>query len=201
MLKLAIHIEATSRLQSVADADGSRSAKGHPNVDFIVLLQEGTVNDAEYILLMILPVCACLTLGDLSQLKMQTVNSRDIIFLFQHSSDGRFIALIDLPQEGIEGSTPCTGVGYIEHIAQGELPSVIVQQGDALGTAPYIAVHGAVPQIVLGASSGVGSLGMNQQLVAVLVFVQPGHRGQIGSPASVVAGDLPCGVLRQLYVG
>ena len=73
MLKLAIHIEAASRLQGVADADGGRSTEGHPYVDFIVLLQEGTVNDAEYILLMILPVCACLTLCDLRQLKMQTV--------------------------------------------------------------------------------------------------------------------------------
>ena len=44
----------------------------------------------KYVLLMILPVCACLTLGDLSQLKMQTVNSRNIIFLFQHRSDGGF---------------------------------------------------------------------------------------------------------------
>ena len=136
MLKLAIHIEAASRLQGVADADRGRSAKGFPYVDFIVLLQEGTVNDAEYILLMILPVCSCLTLGDLGQLKMQTVNSRNIIFLFQHGSDGGFIALIDLPQEGIEGSTPGAGVGYIEHIAQRKLPSVIVQQGDALGTSP-----------------------------------------------------------------
>ena len=73
MLKLAIHIEAASRLQGVADADGGRSAKGFPYVDFIVLLQEGTVNDTEDVLLMILPVCARLPLGDLRQLKMQTV--------------------------------------------------------------------------------------------------------------------------------
>ena len=201
MLKLAIHIEAASRLQGVADADGGRSAKGFPYVDFIVLLKERTVNDTEDVLLMILPVCTRLTLGDLGQLKMQTVNSRNIIFLFQHGSDGGFIALIDLPQEGIEGSTPGAGVGYIEHIVQRKLPSVIVQQGDALGTSPYIAVHGVIPQIVLGASSGVGPLGMNQQLVTVLVFVQSGRRGQIGSPAAIVAGNLPRGVLRQLYVG
>ena len=73
MLKLAIHIEAASRLQDVAGADGSRSAEGHPYVDFIVLLKEGTVNDTEDVLLMILPVCARLTLGDLCQLEMQAV--------------------------------------------------------------------------------------------------------------------------------
>ena len=54
MLKLAIHIEAASRLQGVADADGGRSTEGHPYVDFIVLLQERTVNDTEDVLLMIL---------------------------------------------------------------------------------------------------------------------------------------------------
>lgn len=102
---------------------------------------------------------------------------------------------------GNTNDTPGAGVGYIEHIAQRELPRVIAQQGDALGTAPYIAVHGAVPQIVLGASSGVGPLGMNRQLVAVLVFVQSGRRGQIGSPTAIVAGNLPRCVLRQLYVG
>ena len=201
MFKLAIHIKATAGLQGVAGADGSRSAEGFPYVDFIVLLQEGTVNDTEDVLLMILPVGADLTLGDLSQLEVQAGGSGYVIFLFQHGSDGGFIALVDLPQEGIKGSAPGAGVRNIEHIAQRELASVIVQQSNALGTAPDIAVHGIVPQIVLSASGGVGPLGMNQQLVAVLVFVQPGRRGQIGSPASVVAGDLPCGVLRQLYVG
>ena len=73
MLKLAIHIEAASRLQGVADADRGRSAKGFPYVDFIVLLQEGTVNDTEDVLLMILPIGTDLPLGDLRQLKMQTV--------------------------------------------------------------------------------------------------------------------------------
>ena len=73
MLKLAIHIKAAAGLQDVAGADGSRSAEGFPYVDFIVLLKEGTVNDTEYVLLMILPVCACLTLCDLRQLKMQAV--------------------------------------------------------------------------------------------------------------------------------
>ena len=73
MLKLAIHIEAASRLQGVADADGGRSAKGFPYVDFIVLLKEGTVNDTEDVLLMILPVGARLSLGDLCQLEMQAM--------------------------------------------------------------------------------------------------------------------------------
>ena len=73
MLKLAIHIEATSCLQDVAGADGSRSEEGFPYVDFIVLLKEGPVNDTEDVLLMILPVYARLPLGDLGQLKMQTV--------------------------------------------------------------------------------------------------------------------------------
>ncbi|MBQ3157889.1 MAG: hypothetical protein IJB81_13390 [Clostridia bacterium] len=129
------------------------------------------------------------------------MDSSNIVFLFKHGGDGSFVALIDLPQEGIKRSTPCAGVGYIEHIAQRKLPSVIVQQSDALGTTPYIAVHGVIPQIVLGASSGVRPLGMNQQLVAVLVFIQPGGGGQIGSPASVVTGNLPRCILRQLYVG
>ena len=73
MLKLAIHIKAAAGLQDVAGADGSRSAEGFLYVDFIVLLKEGTVNDTEDVLLMILPVCTCLTLGDFCQLEMQTV--------------------------------------------------------------------------------------------------------------------------------
>ena len=64
MLKLAIHIEAAAGLQDVAGADGSRSAEGFPYVDFIVLLQEGTVNDTEDVLLMILPIGTDLPLGD-----------------------------------------------------------------------------------------------------------------------------------------
>ncbi|MBQ3157890.1 MAG: hypothetical protein IJB81_13395 [Clostridia bacterium] len=64
VLKLAIHIEATSCLQDVAGADGSRSAEGFPYVDFIVLLQEGTVNDTEDVLLMIHPIGTDLPLGD-----------------------------------------------------------------------------------------------------------------------------------------
>ena len=79
--------------KDVAGADGSRSAEGFPYVDFIVLLKEGTVNDTEDVLLMILPVCACLTLCDLRQLKMQTVIGWHIVFLFQHGSDGGGMAI------------------------------------------------------------------------------------------------------------
>ena len=64
------------------------------------------------------------------------------------------------------------GVGNIEHIAQTEPVAGIIHQGDALGTAPDVAAHTVVPQVVLGAGSGIRALGVDHQLLMERVLVE-----------------------------
>ncbi len=68
MLEVLIHFKPTPAVQHVADARRSRPAKGHSYVEIIILLQEGTVNDAENVPAMHLPVFQRLLLSDLCKL-------------------------------------------------------------------------------------------------------------------------------------
>ena len=48
-----------------------------------------------------------------------------------------------------------------------------VQQGNALGAAPDIAVHAVIPDIVGCTGDGVGPLGVDHELVGVGIFIEP----------------------------
>ncbi|WP_429965556.1 hypothetical protein [Faecalibacterium prausnitzii] len=64
-----------------------------------------------------------------------------------------------------------------------------VQQSDALGTPAHITVHPVVPDVKVGAGSGIRALGVDHELVRKGVLVQPGCSGQIVRPAFPVPGQ------------
>nr|WP_243124972.1 hypothetical protein [Faecalibacterium prausnitzii] len=64
-----------------------------------------------------------------------------------------------------------------------------VQQSDALGTPTHIAVHPVVPDVKVGAGSGIRALGVDHQLVRKGVLVQPGCGGQVIRPTFPVPGQ------------
>lgn len=76
-----------------------------------------------------------------------------------------------------------------------------IQQGDTLGTAPHIAVHGFVPQFIGRAGRRVRALDVDQKLIVVGVFIQPRHGGQKISPRLIAACDAWYGFRRYLGVG
>ena len=68
MLEILVCIQPTAGHQGVGDADGGGGLKLDFDVEFIVLLQERTVNDAKNLLTVILPVDSGLLLCNMRQL-------------------------------------------------------------------------------------------------------------------------------------
>lgn len=200
MLEVAIHIEAASGVERVADADAHRPAEGRFDCRFIIPGEERIVNDTECIVAVILPVGLRLTAGDLIQLMGQPVLGRHSVFIFQQGGNCQTVIFVDRPDKGRTGLLAGAGVRNIEHIPQSHLTGADIQQGDALCAPADIAVHNIVPQVVFSAGGGFRALGVDEQLVAVRILVQPGCGAEKACPAAVVAGDLPRGGLGQVDI-
>ena len=82
MLKVAFRLQATAGHEGIGDADSGGVSELRPDVEFIILLQKGAVNDAEDVLLVIVPVFACKLGGNLFKL-FRKVAAGHIIALFQ----------------------------------------------------------------------------------------------------------------------
>ena len=86
---------------------------------------------------------------------------------------------LHLPEPGCAGVRAGSGVGDVKDIPQpGPVPG-IVHQGDALGTAPDIAAHLVVPQVILRTGGSVRALGVDHQLVMEGVFLKMLSRGNV----------------------
>ena len=108
--------------------------------------------------------------------------------------------VLQRPQPGVAGILPGSGVGQVEHIPQMQLVACIVQQGDALGPAPDVAVHAVVPDIVGCAGGSVGPLGVDHELVGVGVFIKPRSGRQKTRPSFPVSCQAAGGVLGELRI-
>ena len=98
------------------------------------------------------------------------------------------------------GAAASTGVGYIEHIPQIGLVPVGDEHGDALGTSLDIPVLLLTPCVIVLAERGVGTLGMDHNLLRIGEAEVPSHGGQEGCPMLSVGGHLVDGVGRHSRV-
>ncbi|MCI6935094.1 MAG: hypothetical protein MR762_00330 [Clostridiales bacterium] len=177
MLEILVCIQSAAGHQGVGDADGGGGLKLDFDVEFIVLLQERTVNDVAEVLLMLVPILTRQLSGHIGELLGKIVTGNTVVAL-QHGRHRPDVLFLQLPQPGGAGMFTGPGVGNIEHIAQAGPVAGIVHQSDPLGAAPYIPPHFFVPQIVLGAGGGVRALGVNHHLLMERVFIKAGSRGK-----------------------
>ena len=68
MLKILLRLQPAPGQEGVGGAHGGGAAECRPNVELIIFLQKGTVNDAEDFLPVFLPVVCHQTVGYLLQL-------------------------------------------------------------------------------------------------------------------------------------
>ena len=113
----------------------------------------------------------------------------DAVFCGQHLRHRLEKVVIHFPSFRVARIAPYSGVRHIKHIVQTRVSAGFVQQGDALGATPDIPVHAVVPDVVIGAGCGIGSLGVDHKLVRKGVLVQPGCGGQVVCPAFPVPGQ------------
>ena len=150
---------------------------------------------------MILPVIQRLLLRDLFDLcRQRHVSIREESILQSQLDAGKRIAG-DLPGTDIDGVLPGACLRDIENIPQAQGTLVKLQQSDALIAAVDIAVHGVVPKVIFGAGGGIGPLRVDQQLILVIVFVEPCRSGEERRPFTVISRDLPGSFVCHLGIG
>ncbi len=181
MLEILLRIQPTAGHQGVGDADGGGGLELDFDVEFIVLLQERTVNDIAEVLLMLVPILTGQLSGHINKLLGKIVTGNAVV-AFQHGRHRPDVLFLQLPQPGGTGMFTGPGVGNIEHIAQPGPVAGIVHQGNTLGATAHIPAHFLIPQVVLGAGGGVRALGVNHHLFMERIFVEAGGSREKGRP-------------------
>lgn len=144
MLEILVCIQPTAGHQGVGDADGGGGLKLDFDVEFIVLLQERTVNDITEVLLMLVPILTRQFSGHIGELLGKIVTGNTVVAL-QHGRHRPDVLFLQLPQPGGAGMFAGPGVRDVEHIAQTGFITGIVHQGDTLGATAHIAAHFFIP--------------------------------------------------------
>lgn len=179
MPEMVLQFQAAAGHEGIGDADGGGTAEGRAGVKFIIPLQEGTVNDAEEIIPVVVPVFFRQVCGDILQLLREALPARDFKAALQRCRHHVPVLLPVLPQVGIEAVVHAACVGYIKYIAQDGPAPAGVDEGDALGTAPDIPTHFLIPEIPLRTGRCIWSLGVDHQLFREGVFLKILSRGNV----------------------
>ena len=168
-------IEPAAAHQRVCCADCPGVFELRSQVVFIIFFEEGTVNDAKDVPLVFLPIALDQLSGDGFQLKSETDAAGLTEPLFQGGGHTVPMLRAVFPKERAAGIRAAACVGYIKDIFHpGRVPGA-VDQSNALCAAPYIAVHGFVPDLIASAGRGLRLLGKDQELLIVGVFIQSGR--------------------------
>ena len=202
MLKIPRWLQPTPGQEGVGGAHRGGAAERRPDVELIIFLQKGTVNDAEDFLLMFLPVVCCQTAGYLLQLGNKRLCGvvRHVEVICQGLPHRRLVLGPELPQIGAAGTFSAAGIRHIKHIAQARLAAAGVHQGDAPGPTADISAHPSVPEVVLRAGGGLRALGVDHKLLIVGIFVEPRSGSQKSRPLLIAAGDLARRMVCQLGI-
>lgn len=176
MLEIIVRFQAAAGHKGVGDADRGGIAERRSDIELIILLQKGTVNDVEDVVLMVVPVFVRQPRGDLLQLVREAVRAGDLKAVLQRRRHRVPVFLPILPEVRVQALFILPArVGHIEHIAQGGLALAVVNENDALGAAPDVPAHPLVPEVPLRAGGGFGPLGVDHQLLREGIFVDTAH--------------------------
>ncbi len=118
----------------------------------------------------------------------------------QRLADDIPIRLLHLPQLHRPGCGSFAGIRHVKHIAQALLPVPVDKKGDAGGAVLHVAVHGIVPEAILGAGCGGGPLGENHHLLRVGVLAKPPGGAKKRLPLRRRPGQTPRRLLQQAAV-
>ncbi|MDD6965999.1 MAG: hypothetical protein SPE19_00635 [Candidatus Faecousia sp.] len=188
--KVDIFHQTTPGKQGVGGAYGGCVDECHAFVEVMIPLQMRSVNDVENVLLVGKKILCDFDGGNLFQLINEITGVLNVV-LFLHSGRNHLLMLQTVfPEIGTAGAFGCAGIRYIEHIFQLRSVPGVIDKGDALCAPADITPHSLVPQFVICAGGGFGTLGVDHQLLMVGVFIQSGCGGQEVCPALVAAGDL-----------
>ena len=177
MLEVGSRLQTAAGHKRVGDADGGGVAERRPDVELIIFLQKTPVNDVADVPLMLVPVFPGKLGSDGFKLFSQSVSAGNAEAIFQRRRHNVAVFLLIAPEVGRRGVLAAARVGHVEHIAQNRPAAAVVDEGDAGGSASHIPAHSLIPEIIFRAGGGVGPLGVDQELFAERIFIDPARRG------------------------
>ena len=194
MLEIDFRLQSAAGHQRVSDADGGSTSEGYSDVEIIIFLQKGTVNDVEKVALVLCPVFIGKPGGYLFQLVGKAVLCGNIIGFFQRLRHRGFMFRAVLPEIKLTGVFTPAGIGNIKHITQFRSVAAVIQESNSLGTTPNITAHCIVPEVIFRTGGSIGPLGENHHLLRERILIKPGCGGKKGRPP-LVAASQPGGYL------
>ena len=200
MLKVIAGVETTARHKSVGGADGSGIAERNLYVVIIILLKEGIGKDAEDVTAVVVPVFGHEPRGNLFELIGKTVLAGHIKSLLQRRRNTIKMLLTIFPKIRAARVFSAARVSHIKDVFQPRIVAGGINECNACRTAPDIAPHLLVPEVIIRASRCIGLLCKDHELLMERVLIQASCSFQKGSPFSKTAGDLFCGVVCELRV-
>ena len=200
MLEVVLRLQSAAAHKGVGSADSCGGSELDSYVEIIILLQKRIIKDVEKITLVLIPVFIRKLGSNRFQLLPQAVGVGNLVSTFQHGRDAVRMLRTKLPQPDGTGVFQTASIRYIENISELGFVTSGINECDAFGTTAHISTHGLVPDVILSASSGVGPLGMDHDLLVVGVLVQPCGGGEKIRPSLIASGELPGGFFRHLAV-
>ena len=162
-----VRIHPAPRHNRIRCADSDRFAEPRTDCVYIILLKERICNDVEYVTAVVVPVIHSKPERGIFNLVCQPAVT------FQNIGNSVFVPFLHRPEPDITGIFPCSGVRNIEYVLNFRVISRVVKQHNSGRTTLHIPSHALVPCLKIRTGGRVGTLGENQELFVVWVFVKP----------------------------
>lgn len=116
MLKVVFGLQSAPGQERVRDADGGGVSERHSDIEIIIAVKKGIVNDVEDVPLIVVPIFVGKLRGDLFKLIGKTIPAENFIITFQHGGHSIIVFRTILPQIDVAGIVSAAGVRNVKHI-------------------------------------------------------------------------------------
>ena len=180
-----IRLHPAPRHNRVGCADSDGFAEPRADCVYIILLKERICNDVEHITAVIIPVIHSESERGIFNLVCQPAVT------FQNIGNSVPVPFFHRPELNTKRIGACSGIRNVKYVTNFRITSRIVKQCDSGRTALHIPSHALVPRLKIRAGGRVGTLGKNQELFVVRIFVQSRRRYQKCLPVFSTVSEHP----------
>ena len=172
MLKVVAGIETAAGHERISGADGCSISVSSAYVVIIILFQKGIGKDAEDVPAVVVPVFGHEPGGNLFELIGKTVPAGHIKSLLQRRRNTIKMLLTIFPKIRAARVLSAARVSHIKDVFQPRIVAGGIYECNACRTAPDIAPHLLVPEVIIRASRCIGLLCEDHELLMERVLIQ-----------------------------